>query len=69
MFLSFKTVPLNTVLSNGDTVEILSSDSQSPNYSWLKFAVTSKEGKKPPLDCFNLNFAASTSFLVALIIV
>ena len=40
--INFKTVPLNTVLSNGDTVEILSSDSQSPNYSWLKFAVTSK---------------------------
>ena len=40
--INFKTVPLNTVLSNGDTVEILASDSQSPNYSWLKFAVTSK---------------------------
>ena len=40
--INYKTVPLNTALKNGDTIEILSSDSQSPNYSWLKFAVTSK---------------------------
>ena len=37
-----KTVPLNTELKNGDTIEVLSSKSQTPNYGWLKFAVTSK---------------------------
>ena len=31
--INYKTVPLNTALKNGDTIEILSSDSQSPNYS------------------------------------
>jgi len=37
-----KVVPLNTELKNGDTVEIITSASQSPNYGWLKFAITSK---------------------------
>ena len=37
-----KVVPLNTELHNGDTVEIITSSSQSPNYGWLKIAVTSK---------------------------
>ena len=37
-----KIVPLNTELKNGDNIEILSSKSQTPNYSWLKFAITSK---------------------------
>jgi len=37
-----KVVPLNTVLKNGDTVEVLSSKSQNPSYGWLKFVVTSK---------------------------
>ena len=37
-----KVVPLNTELNNGDTVEVITSSSQSPNYGWLKFAVTSK---------------------------
>jgi len=37
-----KVVPLNTELKNGDTVEVITSNSQSPNYGWLKFAVTSK---------------------------
>ncbi len=37
-----KVVPLNTELKNGDTVEVITSSSQSPNYGWLKFAVTSK---------------------------
>jgi len=37
-----KVVPLNTVLKNGDTVEVLTSKSQNPSYGWLKFAVTSK---------------------------
>ena len=37
-----KVVPLNTELKNGDTVEVIASKSQSPNYGWLKFALTSK---------------------------
>ena len=37
-----KVVPLNSELRNGDTVEIITSSSQSPNYGWLKFTVTSK---------------------------
>lgn len=35
-------VPLNTKLQSGCTVEIITSDSQSPNYAWLKFVRTSK---------------------------
>jgi len=37
-----KVVPLNTILKNGDTVEILTSKSQNPSYGWLKFVVTGK---------------------------
>ena len=37
-----KVVPLNSELHNGDIVEIITSSSQSPNYGWLKFAITSK---------------------------
>jgi guanosine-3',5'-bis(diphosphate) 3'-pyrophosphohydrolase len=33
-------VPLRTQLNNGDTVEILSSDKQTPQPAWLGFAVT-----------------------------
>ena len=33
-------VPLRTQLANGDTVEILSSDKQTPQPTWLGFAVT-----------------------------
>ena len=40
--INHKVVPLNTELQNGDTVEIITSSSQNPNYGWLKFAVTSK---------------------------
>ncbi len=35
-------VPLRTQLANGDTVEILSSDKQTPQPAWLGFAVTGK---------------------------
>ena len=34
--------PLNSELSSGDKVEIITSDSQKPNPSWLKFVKTSK---------------------------
>lgn len=37
-----KVVPLNTILKNGDNIEILTSKSQNPSYGWLKFIVTSK---------------------------
>ena len=40
--INHKVVPLNTELQNGDTVEIITSSSQNPNYGWLKFAVTTK---------------------------
>ena len=41
-----KVSPLNTVLKNGDNVEIITSASQRPNYGWLEFAVTSKARNK-----------------------
>ena len=41
-----KVVPLNTILKNGDNVEIITSASQRPNYGWLEFAVTSKARNK-----------------------
>lgn len=34
--------PLNSELESGDKVEIITSDSQKPNSSWLKFVKTSK---------------------------
>ncbi|MCK4579094.1 MAG: bifunctional (p)ppGpp synthetase/guanosine-3',5'-bis(diphosphate) 3'-pyrophosphohydrolase, partial [Candidatus Marinimicrobia bacterium] len=37
-----KIVPLNTKLKNGDTVEIITSEHQTPSYAWLKFVQTSK---------------------------
>jgi len=41
-----KVAPLNTVLKNGDSVEIITSASQRPNYGWLEFAITSKARNK-----------------------
>ena len=37
-----KIVPLNTALKNGDSIEILTSESQTPSYAWLKFVKTGK---------------------------
>lgn len=37
-----KIVPLNTELNSGDTVEIITSDTHNPSYSWLKFMKTTK---------------------------
>ncbi len=37
-----KITPLNTILKNGDTVEIITSQNQTPHYGWLRFAITSK---------------------------
>ncbi len=41
-----KVAPLNTVLKNGDSIEIITSASQRPNYGWLEFAITSKARNK-----------------------
>ncbi len=35
-------MPLRTILSNGDMVEVLTSDAQEPQPAWLNFAVTGK---------------------------
>ena len=37
-----RAAPLQTILSNGDQVEILRSDSQTPQPSWLNYTVTGK---------------------------
>lgn len=37
-----KIAPLNTILKNGDTVEIITSQKQTPHYGWLRFAKSSK---------------------------
>tara|TARA_Y100001960_G_C14775589_1_gene882932 strand:- start:2213 stop:4384 length:2172 start_codon:yes stop_codon:yes gene_type:complete len=37
-----RAAPLQTILANGDQVEILRSNSQSPQPSWLNYAVTGK---------------------------
>ncbi len=37
-----KIVPLNHILSSGDQVEIITSDTAKPNASWLDFVITSK---------------------------
>lgn len=41
-----KLVPLNTKLSNGDQVEILTSNKQTPKEDWLKIVETSKAKSK-----------------------
>jgi len=37
-----KIVPLNSELKSGDSIEIITSDNQTPSYSWLKFVKTTK---------------------------
>ena len=37
-----KIVPLNTQLQNGDSIEVITSESQTPSYAWLKFVQSSK---------------------------
>ncbi|MBL30548.1 MAG: RelA/SpoT family protein [Flavobacteriaceae bacterium] len=41
-----KLVPLSSVLSSGDQVEIITSDAAKPNINWLNFVVTSKARSK-----------------------
>ncbi len=40
--INHKVVPLNTILKNGDIVEIITSKNQHPSIGWLKLAVTTK---------------------------
>ena len=40
--INHKIVPLNTLLKNGDIVEILTNKNQRPSYGWLKFISTTK---------------------------
>ena len=37
-----RSAPLQTILSNGDQVEVLRTDGQSPQAIWLNYAVTGK---------------------------
>ncbi len=37
-----KIVPLNTALQNGDKIEVITSETQTPSYAWLKFVQSSK---------------------------
>jgi len=37
-----KVVPLNTQIKNGDVVEIITSQNQTPSYGWLKFVKTTR---------------------------
>lgn len=37
-----KIVPLNSELKSGDSIEIITSETQTPSYSWLKFVKTTK---------------------------
>lgn len=37
-----KIVPLNSKLKNGDSIEIITSESKNPSYAWLKFVQTIK---------------------------
>ncbi|WP_080902894.1 bifunctional (p)ppGpp synthetase/guanosine-3',5'-bis(diphosphate) 3'-pyrophosphohydrolase [Parabacteroides sp. Marseille-P3160] len=41
-----KNVPIKYVLTNGDTVEVVTSPTQSPKQDWLSFVVTSKARSK-----------------------
>ena len=45
-----RVVPLRTMLENGDQVEILASEAQHPQPSWLRFVATGKaRAGRPPL--------------------
>ena len=37
-----KIVPLNTALQNGNSIEVITSEAQTPSYAWLKFVQSSK---------------------------
>ena len=51
--INLKLVPISHILQNGDQVEVLSSESQSPKQEWLKF-VTSAKARTKIKDSFKL---------------
>lgn len=40
--INHQVAPLNTILKNGDMIEIITSKNQTPSYGWQKFVVTGK---------------------------
>ncbi len=51
--INLKLVPINHVLQNGDQIEILTSENQTPKLEWLKFSTTAKARSKIK-DAFKL---------------
>ena len=51
--INFKLVPISHVVENGDQIEILTSEIQTPKLEWLKFATTAKARSKIK-DAFKL---------------
>lgn len=51
--INLKLVPISHVLQNGDQIEILTSENQSPKLEWLKFTTTAKARSKIK-DAFKL---------------
>jgi GTP diphosphokinase / guanosine-3',5'-bis(diphosphate) 3'-diphosphatase len=51
--INFKLVPISHILENGDQIEILTSEKQTPKLEWLKFATTTKARAKIK-DAFKL---------------
>lgn len=51
--INLKLVPINHVLQNGDQIEILTSENQTPKLEWLKFTTTAKARAKIK-DAFKL---------------
>ena len=51
--INLKLVPINHELQNGDQIEILTSENQSPKLEWLKFSTTTKARAKIK-DAFKL---------------
>ena len=51
--INLKLVPINHVIQNGDQIEILTSENQTPKLDWLKFSTTAKARAKIK-DAFKL---------------
>ena len=51
--INLKLVPINHILQNGDQIEILTSENQTPKLEWLKFTATAKARAKIK-DAFKL---------------
>lgn len=52
--INYKLVPISHVLENGDQIEILTSEIQTPKLEWLKFATTTK-ARSNIKDAFKLD--------------